>query len=161
MEKLAAHKGRGVLHRAVSVLLYRKNKGHIEVLLQKRAKNKPLWPLFWSNTVCTHPRDGETNTDCAVRRLREEMGIEVSSDALTFIGKFLYQAQYIKDLSEHELDHVFTGRWNGVVLLNKEEASGYEWKILDDLVVNMQKNPSQYTPWFLKMILEIKLLLSD
>lgn len=157
MEKLAAHKGQGTIHRAVSVLLYRKKNGKTEVLLQQRGPAKPLWPFFWSNTVCTHPRDGETPIDCAVRRLQEEMGIVVLADNLRFTEKLLYQAKYTDELSEYELDHVFVGMWDGKILLKKDEAIQSKWMFWDDLVDDMQKNPSRYTPWFMKMVIEIKL----
>jgi isopentenyl-diphosphate delta-isomerase len=52
-DKLEAHKNPVPLHRAVSVLIF--NSGKDKVLIQKRSKNKPTWPLYWSNTVCTHP----------------------------------------------------------------------------------------------------------
>ena len=161
MEKLAAHKGQGTLHRAVSVLLYRKKDGKTEVLLQQRGTVKPLWPSFWSNTICTHPIDGESTLDCAVRRLKEEMGIDVSSDQLAFVDKLLYQAHYVQDLSEYELDHIFVGQWDGPISLNTEEAIEYQWKPWDDLVLDMQKNPTQYTPWFNKLVLEVPLPFVD
>lgn len=157
MEKMAAHKGGGALHRAVSVLLYRRKQGTIEVLLQQRGPAKPLWPFFWSNTVCTHPRDGESAIDCAVRRLKEEMGITLESENLTFIFKLLYQAKYNDVLSEHELDHVFIGEWDGEVALNREEAKASKWQPWDDLMAEMQENPSQYTPWFKKLITHVVL----
>lgn len=158
MEKLAAHRGGGHLHRAVSVLLYRKKNGKTEVLLQQRGPAKPLWPFFWSNTVCTHPRDGEPSLACAVRRLKEEMGIEVLLDRLTFVTKLLYQAPYTRELSEHELDHVFVGEWDGLVVLNQQEAVAYQWKGWDGLVSDMQKNPSRYTPWFKTLVLKKNIL---
>lgn len=157
MEKLAAHKGKGRLHRAVSVLLYRKKNGKTAVLLQQRGPAKPLWPFFWSNTVCTHPRDGESAIDCALRRLKEEMGITLESENLTFIFKLLYQAKYNDVLSEHELDHVFIGEWDGEVALNREEAAASQWKLWEELAADMKKNPSQYTPWFKKLITHVVL----
>lgn len=153
MGKRVAHKGQGVLHRAVSVLLYRKKNGKTEVLLQQRAKEKPLWPLFWSNTVCTHPLDGELPLDCAVRRLKEEMGITVGSKILTFIAKISYQAAYNSELGEHELDHIFIGSWDGTIECNKKEVADYRWRNWEELKVDMQKKSSLYTPWFTMLVL--------
>src|SRR4030042_3103272 len=72
-EKYEAHKNPVPLHRAISVVILSKNKEMM--LIQKRADNKPTWPLFWSNTCCTHPIRRESYLNCAKRRLREEMGI--------------------------------------------------------------------------------------
>lgn len=152
MEKLAAHKHGGHLHRAVSILLYRTRNGQREVLLQQRSKIKPLWPLFWSNTVCTHPRDGESYKDCAVRRLREEMGIAVIASQLEFLFKLLYRAKYNDVLAEYELDSVFFGVWDGVPTVNHKEAQNYIWMDWKDVKQDMSSGPQRYTPWFQKLV---------
>ena len=152
MEKLAAHKNGGHLHRAVSILLYRSHNGHTEVLLQQRSKTKPLWPLFWSNTVCTHPRDGESYEDCAVRRLREEMGILAKASQLRFLFKLLYRAKYNELLTEYELDSVFIGAWDGVPTINHKEAHAYTWMDWKDVKQDVTDRPGRYTPWFQKLV---------
>lgn len=154
MEKLAAHRDGGHLHRAVSVILYRKKNGNTQILLQQRGRAKPLWPFYWSNTVCTHPKDEEAPIACAVRRLKEEMGIVVPANQLKFMNSLLYRAKYNEELSEYEFDHVFIGEWDGAMRPNIEEVVAYEWKRRDDLASDMQKNPSRYTPWFKTLVLE-------
>lgn len=42
----------GLLHRAFSIFLFN-SKG--ELLLQQRAADKITFPLYWTNTVCSHP----------------------------------------------------------------------------------------------------------
>ena len=54
MDKLDAHKNGGTLHRAISVFLSRRRSGQVEVLVQRRSKEKPPWPLFWSTSACPH-----------------------------------------------------------------------------------------------------------
>ncbi len=152
MDKLEAHRGKGKLHRAVSVLLYRKNNGNTEVFLQQRSKYKSLWPLFWSNTVCTHPRDGESYVNCAVRRLKEEMGISLEPQVLTYINKFIYQAQFSHQLSEYELDGVVVGEWNKEVLPDTNEVAAYKWQNLNQLTQDLISRPQQFTPWFLDIM---------
>ncbi len=147
MDKLEAHQGKGVLHRAISVLLYRKKKGAVEVLLQKRAADKPLWPFFWTNTICTHPRDGETAVDCAVRRLEEEMGIVVKKEDLQFVYKLLYQAQYTSDLAEHEFDSLFVSEWDGNLAINPREVADARWISAPVLQAEMTVKPNTFTPW--------------
>ena len=45
-------------------------------MLQQRSAEKPLWPGYWSNTCCSHPRRGESYGVATQRRLHEELGIE-------------------------------------------------------------------------------------
>ena len=71
--KADLHRGSGTLHRAFSIFLFN-SAG--ELLLTRRSNTKPLWPGFWSNTCCSHPRRGETYGVATQRRLREELGIE-------------------------------------------------------------------------------------
>ena len=68
-EKAAAHRGNGVLHRAFSIFLFNEQG---EVLLQQRSALKPLWPEYWSNTCCSHPRRGESLTQAKETGVRFE-----------------------------------------------------------------------------------------
>jgi isopentenyl-diphosphate delta-isomerase len=146
--KEEAHTGRGRLHRAVSVLLYRNVNNRFAVLLQKRSAEKLLWPGFWSNTVCSHPRIGESPRACAVRRLREEMGISVSSATLVHVFTFRYRATYRANLTEHELDHVFVGEWSADPVINTREVSDFRWAPWDDVIQDVVRAPEMYAPWF-------------
>jgi isopentenyl-diphosphate delta-isomerase len=60
-------------------------------------------------------------------------------------------------MGEYELDHIFIGQRDGPIILNKEEAAAYQWKSWDDLVVDMQKNSSKYTPWVVLMAQDSRL----
>ena len=159
-ELLAAHQGEGKLHRAISVVLYRKtNESRIEVLLQKRGRVKPLWPLFWSNTVCTHPCLNEDYLDCAVRRLNEEMGIKMARSQLQIAYRFIYQAPFNDKLSEHELDTVIVGKVqmaNGKWQMDPDEVAEAKWMGWEELVQEIKKNGVEYTPWFHLMVRRIE-----
>ncbi len=141
MEKMKAHE-EGLLHRAFSVLLFNENE---ELLLQKRALHKYHSGGLWTNTCCSHPRPGEAVKEAAERRLQEEMGI---SCRLTKLFDFLYKASFENGLTEHEIDHVFAGRFSGAPVLNKEEA--IEWKYISIAALNtaIAEDPASYTPWF-------------
>ena len=152
MDKLNAHKNPGFLHRAISVVLYKRTAKGVEILLQKRAKSKPLWPLNWANTVCTHPLDGESNLDCAVRRLKEEVGIEMKKVQLPELYRFYYQADYSEEYSEHELDTVVVGEYGGGWNLNPEEAADARWISWQALKTEIREQPDIFTPWFLMII---------
>lgn len=155
-----AHKNPGKLHRAISVVLWRKNEDKLEFLLQQRSEKKPLWPLFWSNTVCTHPLDGEGYIDCGIRRLREEMGIEYLGNNLKIVDRLQYQADYNNQLSENELDTIIFGEFVGEVKLNPDEAAESRWTYIDEIRKDIKANPSIYTPWF-KILVSKRELISS
>lgn len=140
--KETCHQGHGLLHRAFSIFIFNDQR---QLLLQKRSAEKPLWPLFWSNSACSHPRKEETRDEAAERRLQEELGFTTS---LRLLFSFQYQAHY-KDIgSEHEICAVYIGKANGVVRANREEIA--EWKYVDRKILHQEilAYPHRYTPWF-------------
>jgi isopentenyl-diphosphate Delta-isomerase len=141
MNKMEAHE-KAVLHRAFSVfILNSKN----EIMLQQRASHKYHSPLLWTNTCCSHQREGETNIQAGKRRLFEEMGFEVQ---LTELFHFIYKAPFDNGLTEHELDHVMIGRFENEPNINPEEVASWKWMDIDAIKQDMVVNPSIYTVWF-------------
>ena len=118
------------------------------MMLQKRAGTKYHSPSLWTNACCSHPMPGETLENAAERRLKEEMGIECE---LQKIFNFIYKAK-VEELIEHELDHVFLGKFDQEPVLNREEAEDWKWIKPEQLVKDIVKNPEEYTCWF-KIIL--------
>ncbi|MCP2037912.1 isopentenyl-diphosphate Delta-isomerase [Chryseobacterium sp. HSC-36S06] len=149
MDKMQAHEN-GILHRAFSVFLFN-DKG--EMLLQKRAADKYHSPNQWTNAVCSHPRMGETYMEAAQRRLKEELGIETP---ITYRFNFLYKADVGQNLWEHELDHVFTGNFEGEFKLNEDEVSEVRYISIDELDKEMSANPENFTEWFKIILKEYK-----
>ena len=141
MEKIKAHE-KGVLHRAFSVFLLNDSN---DLLLQKRALSKYHSPGLWTNTCCSHPRDKEPILVAANRRLEEEMGI---SSSLNFLLSFIYKAEFDNGLTEHELDHVLIGKFNGQQLVNEKEVCDWKWENIDFLKEDLVVNPNIYTVWF-------------
>lgn len=156
-EKLVAHQKGGQLHRAVSVLAFRKNHGVLEVLLQKRSDGKPLWPGCWTNTVCTHPRYRENPEDCAVRRLRQEMGIKMTKIKLAKVADFYYQSNYSSDLAEHEYDHVYICEYDGPVKPNRTEVEDSRWTSWQNVLREVEQHPESFTGWFRLMVEDSRL----
>ena len=142
MEKIEAHE-KALLHRAFSVFIFNEAG---ELMLQQRAAHKYHSPMLWTNTCCSHQRDGETNIEAGKRRLQEEMGF---STELKEVCSFIYKAPFDNGLTEHEYDHVLTGTYNEDPVLNPEEANAFKWMKLEEVKKDMEVNKDQYTAWFL------------
>lgn len=141
MPKMEAHE-KAVLHRAFSVFIF--NAGN-ELMLQQRAAHKYHSPLLWTNTCCSHQRDGETNIEAGKRRLQEEMGFVTElKDTISFI----YKAPFDNGLTEHEFDHILVGQFNENPTINPDEVANWKWMSLEAVKADMVTHPELYTEWF-------------
>ena len=140
-EKLSAHQD-GLLHRAFSVFIVNPRG---EVLLQQRAETKYHSGGLWSNACCGHPRPGEAVENAARRRLEEELGFTC---ALAPAGSFLYRADVGGGLVEHEVDHLFIGRWAGDPAPDPGEVAAWRWAPADRLRLELVAAPHRFTRWF-------------
>lgn len=142
LSKADCHAGSGILHRAFSLFIFDRDG---RLLMQQRSAEKKLWPLFWSNSCCSHPRRGETMEEATNRRLAEELGIEAE---LEYLYKFIYQADF-KDIgAEHELCWVFIGRSDQEVRANPAELADWRYLDLDAVQAEVASNADAFTPWF-------------
>jgi isopentenyl-diphosphate delta-isomerase len=141
LPKMEAHE-KAVLHRAFSVFIFN-DKG--ELMLQQRAAHKYHSPLLWTNTCCSHQRDGESNIEAGKRRLIEEMGFKTN---LKEVFSFVYKAPFDNGLTEHELDHVMIGTFNGSPTINPDEVASYKWMTLEAVKKDIELQPNIYTAWF-------------
>jgi len=141
MEKQAAHVTPH-LHRAFSVFIFN-SKG--ELLLQQRALTKYHSPGLWTNTCCSHPRDGETLEEATSRRLMEEMGMTCEMHE---VYTFIYKAPVGQGLTEHEFDHVWIGQSDDAPNINREEVESWKYMSLNELSEDIQNHPERYTEWF-------------
>ena len=141
MAKQEAHI-KGVLHRAFSVFIFNDKN---ELMLQQRALHKYHTPGLWANTCCSHQRDGETSMEAGKRRLMEEMGFSVDLKETT---TFIYKAPFDNGLTEHELDHILVGSYEGEPEINPEEVASWKWMDLEMVREDIKNNPDIYTPWF-------------
>lgn len=136
------HAGSGVLHRAFSIFVFNSRD---ELLLQQRSPTKLLWPNYWSNTCCSHPRRGESMETAVSRRLGQELGFECP---LEFLYKFKYQADFGSIGAEHEYCWVYYGRYDGPVDVNVNEIASWRFIGVDALERELAAKPETFTPWF-------------
>ena len=141
MEKMEAHI-KAELHRAFSIFIFN-SKG--EMMLQQRAFSKYHTPGLWTNTCCSHPRDGETLEQATSRRLQEEMGMNCE---IKEVFHFTYKADVTQGLTEHEIDHVFIGTTDETPIINTEEVASWKYETMEFIENDMIEHPEVYTPWF-------------
>jgi len=153
LDKARCHQGQGVLHRAFSLLIFN-DAG--ELLLQQRSAAKRLWPLYWSNSCCSHPRRAETMESATQRRLYEELGLRCP---LEFLFKFQYQAQFDAAGAEQELCSVFIGRTSDPVRIDPNEIRAWRWISPENLQAELAGSEAdRFTPWF---VMEWERILRD
>lgn len=142
LSKAHCHDGAGVMHRAFSLFLFNDSG---ELLLQQRAESKRLWPGYWSNSCCSHPRRGESLEIATMRRLSDELNIETE---LEHVYHFCYTAEFGAAGSENELCHVYLGRVNGRVQPNESEIAGVRFVSAGNVAQELANSTDRFTPWF-------------
>lgn len=141
LDKSACHDGGGVLHRAFSAFVFNHER---ELLIQQRAPAKRLWPSYWSNSCCSHPRAGEDMHEAVGRRLQQELGLAAE---LSYVYKFEYAARY-RDLgTERELCWVYVGWTANQPVINTTEISDWRWIAPADLSGELAARGERFTPW--------------
>jgi len=142
LSKALCHNGAGVLHRAFSLFLF-DDSGRL--LLQQRGEGKRLWPGYWSNSCCSHPRRGESMETATTRRLIDELNVEAS---LEHVYSFCYTAEYGEAGSENELCHVYLGKVSSDIQPNDSEIASVRFVAANALDAELTQSPERFTPWF-------------
>ncbi|KAF0988071.1 hypothetical protein HZS_2698 [Henneguya salminicola] len=142
------------LHRAFSVFLFdSKNR----LLLQRRSSYKPIFPLYLTNTCCSHPLFNED--ECieekaigikiaSIRRLKFELGIRdtIKLDELKIVTRMRYLARYNEIYGENEIDYCLLIKKDVTLAPNLGEVDELIYITSNDLrnIVSCPK----LTPWF-------------
>lgn len=140
--KADAHDGEGILHRAFSVFL---TDADGRILLQQRAAGKRLWAGYWANSVCSHPRRGETMEVATQRRMAEELSV---TTPLEYCFTFDYHARFGDLGSERELCAVYLGSVDAsAITFNRTEIEAVRWVSAAELDRELADKPETFTPW--------------
>ncbi len=136
--KQLCHK-KGLWHKAVAVFIINSKK---QVLLQKRSKNKKMWPDMWDISAGGHVLAGEFGFQAIIREIKEELGLSVKKEEIIFIGCSTsinkkgdilnkhFNEYYIvtKDIDEKKLK------------LQKEEVSEVKWINKEEIIERIKNN---------------------
>ena len=148
VERLDAHTGDGVRHRAFTAMLF-DEAGNL--LLAQRSPEKRLWDTGWDGTVASHPREGEDQLDATRKRLDEELGISPDQyDDLRATDRFEYKRYYYDEGIEWEVCTVLKATLSDTTLdPDDSEVAGVLWVPYERL----HEHPRWYRqldfcPWF-------------
>ena len=122
-DKATVHHEETPLHLAFSCYLFNPRG---ELLLTRRALSKPTWPGVWTNTCCGHPAPAETPRDAVLRRLSDELGIEVG-DVELVLPAFRYRAVMGNGMVENEMCPVFRAITEVTARPNPDEVEEVRW----------------------------------
>ena len=160
VSKIDCHRGRGIRHRAFSVLIF---DSEDRLLMQQRSSEKITFPGIWANSCCSHPLDIENENGDPVegvihaskRKMLQELGIplEVSSNwEFNHIGRFEYSCRWDDDWIEHEIDHVLIVRASPNLSINRNEIKDTKWlnhqEIIEMLEGENEWKDAIVAPWF-------------
>ena len=140
---------KGILHATAHVWLWRENKHHKEVLLQRRARTKINWPGLLDKSAGGHVRLGETPLDAAVRKVRDELGLTVAPEELRAVGTVRWKARIAhNELIENELQYLYIAEAKSAPQLNiGEQVEDIEWKSLGRFRQDLEKSGSHFVPY--------------
>jgi len=159
--KSEAHR-EGWFHPTVHIWLYTK---HGKLLIQQRAKNKDTHPLLWDVSVAGHIGAGEEIETSAMREIKEEIGLAISTKELEKIGIYKSVHKTAADLIDCEFHHTFLCELKVPLKSLKKQKSEVENLALIPLLkfseetwgmANLRKYVPHGTEYYKTIIKEIK-----
>ena len=126
---------RGLLHRAVHVLVFN---ARGEVFLQKRSMRKDRQPGVWDSSASGHVDAGEDYDTCAVRELREEIGLSLAQ-----IPERLFRLDACEE-TDAEFVWVYRCQHDGLVTLHPDEIDEGGWFAPAEVTRWMAERPQDF-----------------
>lgn len=145
VDRERAHR-EGIRHRTAHVWILRMKNGRMEILLQKRSRNKAEHPGCYDISSAGHIPAGTDYIESAVRELKEELGLTVRSEELIFCGdrKVVWDDCFFgRDFHDRQYSRVFF-MWKDAeekdLTLQKEEVDSVLWMDLDACMLAVKEN---------------------
>ena len=140
--KNTVHTTNTPLHRGFSAFIFNSKK---QLLVTQRAITKKTFPGVWTNTVCGHPGPGENAVDAARRRLKDELGLDISD--IKEVSFYRYSFADKNGILENEICPVLIGYTDQNPVSNPNEVAHWKWVDWLEFRREIEKNPGNYSPW--------------
>jgi len=128
-----------LLHRAVHIFILNRRG---ELLLQKRSYRKDKFPRRWDSSAAGHVNAGESYRDCAMRELKEELGVTAT---LSDLGRIP-----ASEVTGHEFIEIYAGIQDGPFSWNQHEIETGGFFELDMIDVWVGRRPEDFAPGFVE-----------
>jgi isopentenyl-diphosphate delta-isomerase type 1 len=132
----------GLRHRAVHVLLFN---AQGELFLQKRSMRKDCFPGAWDSSAAGHLDAGEDYDGCAVRELREELGLEIETPL-----ERLFKVEACNATGQ-EFVWVYQAKTEGPFQLHPEEIECGAWFPVETLHDWLRNRPQDFASGFVEI----------
>ena len=145
IERTTAHE-KGILHRTSHVWICRKHNSNIQILLQKRSRNKDSNPGCYDISSAGHIPAGSDFIDSALRELQEELGINAKKSELIYCGqrRFCYKNIFHgKDFIDNQISNVYLLKRDidaDKITFQKEEIESIMWIEYYECIEKVRKN---------------------
>ncbi|MGI8456969.1 MAG: isopentenyl-diphosphate Delta-isomerase [Propionibacteriaceae bacterium] len=151
--RLEVHTTQTPLHLAFSLYAFDPDG---RLLLTRRALGKRTWAGVWTNTCCGHPRPEEEITEAVVRRLGEELALQVD-DLRCALPEFAYRATDASGIVENEICPVFVAGLAPGAVPVPDPDEVMDWSFVDpaDLLTSATATPFAFSPWAVLQVREL------
>lgn len=143
VDRELAH-SQGIWHRTAHLWLVRKKQDTVQVLLQKRSKNKDSHPGCYDISSAGHIPTGVDYKPSAIRELKEELGVTADEKDLIFCGDRKVSWDdffYGKPFHDRQYSRVFM-MWLELeeeeFTVQKEEVESVRWMDLEQCINGVQ-----------------------
>ena len=126
---------RGLPHRAVHVLVFN-TRG--DLFLQKRSMKKDCYPGAWDSSASGHLDRGEDYDVCAVREVREELGVQLPT-----VPRRLFKIDSCAETGQ-EFVWIYQCQHEGPFDLHPEEIERGDWFKPAEISRWMEEKPEEF-----------------
>jgi len=129
----------GLMHRATHVLVFN---ARGQIFLQKRSLKKDRQPGVWDSSASGHLNCGEYYDACAVREVREEIGLQLDE-----FPRWLFK---LAASAETDQEHVWVYRCEaeGPFKLDPEEIESGRWFAPEEVTRWITERPKDFASSF-------------
>lgn len=130
---------KGLWHKAVALFVINSKN---QVLLQKRSPEKKLWPNTWDITSGGHVLAGEFGFQSIIRETKEELGIEINKNEITYIGSGISSQTKGDTINNHFNEYYIVNADIDETKLTfqKEEVSTAKWIDKEEIIKRINNN---------------------